>query len=320
MKKKNIIITTHRNPDADAFGSSLSLYIALQNICDNVSVILPTSYSSILSFFPRVSETICFPHNKKKSIQLINKADIIYLMDYNSPNQLREMASFIENSNAKKILIDHHRNPIISFDEDYSDVKACSASILSYSYIKNILKQPITKEIAYCIYAGIISDTGAFSNAAVTQNTHKVVSELMKTGIETTEIYEKLFSNFTLDRMKYFIECISENIEYFPKYKAMIMTVSRKIMEKYNYEIGYNEGFVNWGLRMKDCNISVFIGENNDGTSKLSFRSRKNIAINTFAQKYFNGGGHKNAAGGETKKSAIETKKELVELLCKIEQ
>ena len=321
IQGKNVVILSHRNPDADALGSSFALYHALKEN-NNVSVIVPTPYASFLDFIVGDEEIIIYTTHSEQAKKKIKASDILYFVDFSSYDQLGGVANLVKTVEKHIILIDHHKNPSVRCSESFSDDSACSAAILMYEYIKNTLNIIPSKFISECIYAGIISDTGSFAYPSVSQRTHRVVSELFEYGIEHSEVQNLLFNSYSKERLDYIAFCLGK-MEYLEEEKAVIIAISYEEMQEKKHQLGYNDSIVNFGLRLSEYEISIFIAENEDKSVKISFRSKKNIAINEFASEYFQGGGHKNAAGARTKLTLSQTVskiREHLKVFCKSEE
>jgi phosphoesterase RecJ-like protein len=121
---------------------------------------------------------------------------------------------------------------------------------------------------------------------------------LLAEGIDKDKVFNSVFNNFTADRMRLKGFALNERMVVLPEKHTAYISLSKKDLEKFNYQKGDSEGFVNMPLSIRGIDFSAFFVEK-DGFVKLSFRSKGSFAVNEFAAKYFAGGGHRNAAGGE---------------------
>ena len=297
-KSTNIVIVTHYNPDGDAMGSSLALYNFLIKLDKKVSVITPNEYPDFLHWLPGHKKVIPFNLNQKKATNLVLKSDLIFTLDFNNYSRLEGLGDVLAKSSAKKILIDHHQQPDDYADLMFHDVLACSTCELIYEFIVGIGgKKLIDKAIASCIYTGIMTDTGSFRFDSVTKNTHFILAELLATGLKPSDIHSAIYDTYSESRVKLLGYCLTEKMTVLPEYHAAYMALSEKELQQFNYQKGDTEGIVNYPFSIKGILLCAFFSEG-EGKIKISFRSKGNIDVNTFARKYFNGGGHINAAGG----------------------
>ena len=293
-KKRNIIITTHKTPDGDALGSSLALLHVLKTN-HNVNIIVPNDYPHYLKWMPGNDDVLIYEENEEQSDSLINQSDLIFCLDFNKLYRVDTMFNILNNNNSYKIMIDHHQDPDDFCDQVLSNSNIASTAELIYDFLKAI-DYNFNQEIATCLYAGIVTDTGSFKYSGVTSKTHEIVSYLMSFNINHTLIHNNLFDNQNKSRVDLLRICLN-NLELIEEKNTAIIFLKEKDLIEFNYQKGDTEGFVNFPLSLKNISVSIFLVEFKDGI-KLSFRSQSDFDVNVFAKKYFNGGGHKNAAGG----------------------
>jgi len=305
---KEIVITTHRGPDGDAMGSSLALYNLLISLNHKVTVITPNDYASFLNWMPGNNDVVEFESNEIKAIEITKNAELIFMLDFNDIKRIDKYAKYVDQSNAFKILIDHHQDPDLEIAElIFSDPLSSSTCQLLYEILDLMnFDTYITKEIAECLYVGIMTDTGSFKYNSTTAKTHNIVANLIDCGINSSNIHDLIYDNSSADRMKLLGYCINDKLLLYPKNNAAIISLTNTELKKYNFKKGDTEGIVNYALAIKDINIAVLVVERGD-VVKLSLRSKGSIKVNIIANKYFNGGGHTNAAGGISYISVNET-------------
>jgi bifunctional oligoribonuclease and PAP phosphatase NrnA len=312
---KNIVITTHYSPDGDAIGSSLGLYNFLIQANHQTIVITPNDYPKFIHWLPG-DETI-IDAEKKSSLaeEKIKNADIIFALDYNALKRTDKLEPFIRQSNAKKIMIDHHQQPEDFADFTFSFPNTCSTSQLIYEFIDALGDaSKVNQDVASCLYTGIMTDTGSFRFNSVAPLTHFITAKLLETGIKHDLIHGKVMDSNSFERMKLIGYALSQKMVYLKEYNAVYMSLEQKEMEQYNFQAGDTEGLVNYGLSIAGVKIAAFFAEKN-GDIKMSFRSKGDVDVNIFARQHFNGGGHQNAAGGITKKPLEATIKKFISLL-----
>ena len=294
MKEKNIIITTHKSPDGDALGSSLALYHSFKKN-HKVNVIVPNDYPVCLKWLPSDDEVLNYELDKKKSDKLIHDSDVIFYLDFNKIHRTLQMENSLSNSSAIKILIDHHEEPDIDCDFLLSNSNISSTAELVYNFILKIDKT-INRNIATCIYTGILTDTGSFKYPNVTSQTHAIISNLLSYKIDHSKIHQKLFDSQSKSRFK-LLNVFMSNLSFLNDDKIAFSFLYESDLKSCNFNKGDTEGFVNFPLSLSTVKFSAFFVQFEDGI-KLSFRSQGKLDVNRFAKKYFNGGGHKNASGG----------------------
>jgi len=313
-KAKNIVITGHQNPDADCVGSALGLYHFLKEIGSNVEVILPNRYPKSLTWMPSAKEVLIYEWQTDKAERLIREADLIFSVDYNDFSRTGKMCELLENASATKVIIDHHPQPETYYDISFSDISVSSASELVYAVI-SLLKEEIEIPFASseCLMTGIITDTGCFAYNSSNPDTYQIVSKLLEVGVDKDRIKSNVFDNFSIDRTRLMGFILSEKMKVYPEYRTAVIPLTSQEKELFNYEIGDSEGFVNLPLSIENIIFSVFLMEH-EGMVKMSFRSKGSFDVNKLARAHFNGGGHRNAAGGKDMLNDMET------ILMKIEQ
>ena len=283
---KKIVITTHRGPDGDAMGSSLGLMHLLKQFRHNVHVITPNSYADFLHWMPGNEDVIVFEDNEEEAKQITENADLIFLLDFSHISRIADFADTVSNSNATKILIDHHQDPDMEIaDIIFSDTTACSTAQLLYEVIDAMdLTNHINKEIAECLYVGIMTDTGSFKYSSTTAKTHHIIAELIATGAENAKIHDLIYDNSSANRMKLLGYCLNKKLLLYPENNSAVISLTAEELEQFNFKKGDTEGMVNYALAIKGIIFAVFIAER-DGVVKLSLRSKGNFKVNVIADK-----------------------------------
>lgn len=314
-----ITIIPHMNPDGDAIGSSLAMFLYLKKLKQNVQLIVPTDYSEFLKWLPGSKEVIILSKKNEKFInKWIKSSDYIFLLDFNNPSRVSPLDLILNISKGIKIMIDHHIDPPAYFDFMFFDPLAPSTTILIFKFIENMGHiNYIDEKIATCLYTGTITDTGFFRYSSVTPETHIIVSKLLAKGINISNINKYLFAIHTKNRMGLLGKAL-QGLKILPDYRTAYMIISSKDIIYYKCCYNDTEGFVNYGLKIKDIVLSViFIEEIDSNMTKISFRSRGEFDVNILAKEYFQGGGHKNASGGKTQKNLLDIEKYFLEILSK---
>ena len=306
-KKKDIVIIPHKNPDGDAIGASTGLKNYFDNFNHNVEIISPNKFPDFLRWMDPDNQIKIFSEDENCVKKIIN-ADIIFTLDFNNLVRISSMKEQVEKSNAIIIMIDHHENPSNYADFMYSVPEMSSTCEMIYHFIDKLGdKDKIDKNIAKSLYAGIMTDTGSFKFPSTTHVTHKVVSNLLKTGISHFEIHNQIYDNNKPERIQLLSFALSQ-IKIIEDLNTCYISLSQKNLDKFNYEKGDTEGIVNYGLSIKNIKFAVIFMENsNEKVIRISLRSRGNFNVNEFSKNIFGGGGHKNAAGAISKKTLSKT-------------
>ena len=294
--KQNVVITTHVNPDGDAIGSSVALLNFLIKMGHGVSVIVPNDYPDFLKWMKNDELIINYSNSKNESQEKIKNASLIFCLDFNNLNRINEIGDYISESKAKKVLIDHHLDPSDFYDFKIHDIKASATAELVYNFLIKLDSNAVDKDISEALYTGILTDTGSFK-FSMSPKVHKIVSDLMIRGVDIGFINNKIYDSNSLDKLKLIGYALSEKLEVISNGNAAYIVLSRKDLKDHNFKKGDTEGLVNYALSISNVNMAVLIIETKERI-KFSFRSIGQFSVNEFAKKYFNGGGHKNAAGG----------------------
>lgn len=299
---RNLVITTHQKPDADAMGSSLGLYLFLKKFGHTITVISPTNWASFLSWMPESKKVLDYEIHTLKANEAIDAADWIFCLDFNTLSRTKRMEVKLLAAKAEKILIDHHREPQEDvFTYGVSDTFKSSTAEMIYDFIINSgHDEKIDELIASCLYAGVMTDTGSFRFPSTTSSVHKMVAHLKEKGLNHSIVHEDLFDNFLENRFRFIGHVLLNRMEVFYEYNTALIVIPQADLIKFDVKTGDTEGLVNYPLSIKGIKLAAVIIDRGE-ERKSSFRSKGDFDVNTFARTYFNGGGHFNAAGGFNK-------------------
>ncbi len=299
-KAQKIVIVTHLSPDGDAMGSSLGLYHYLLSMDKEVRVVVPNAFPYFLKWMDGSKDVVVNTYIPTVAEALIRSADLIFCLDFNTLKRIGILGDLVEQSNAKKIIIDHHLDPDESFDVIISYPKISSTCEIVFRFMLQMdgsLKN-ISPVIAESIYTGMMTDTGGFTYNSNDPEIFEIISMLLKKGIDRDLIYRNVFNNYSDQRFRLLGYTLSQRMKIYPEHKASLIYLTKEDQQQFTLTKGDTEGFVNYPLSIKDILFSVFIREDGDLT-KISLRSQGDFPCNKFAADYFNGGGHLNASGGE---------------------
>ncbi|HEY0741286.1 MAG TPA: bifunctional oligoribonuclease/PAP phosphatase NrnA [Chryseosolibacter sp.] len=313
---RKVVILTHFKPDADALGSSLGLSGFLKKKGHEVKVITPSDYPDFLTWMPGNNDVLIFHKEKPKAAEdFIAQADVIFCLDFSNLQRINELGMMVEKSPAKKVLIDHHLEPEKFADFEQWDQTAASTAELVYRLITELGEENLVDEnIANCLYAGLMTDTGGFRHPNTTIDVFNTAAALVRHGADPAKVSKQIYDTNTLERLRLMGYVLSEKLQVLPQYRTAYITLSAEDLKKFSSQTGDTEGLVNYGLSIKGVRLSVLISDRKENI-KLSFRSLGDFSVNEFARKHFEGGGHKNAAGGQTNTTLEETLKKFLDLL-----
>lgn len=311
-----IIITTHHKPDADALGSSLGLYNFLKEIGVASTVIAPTDYGDFLNWMPGEKTVINFEREEARATQLVQEADFVFCLDFNALKRINKLGDIVRESKSKKVMIDHHLEPEGFADYALWTTEVSSTCELIYHFIELLGEtDKVTKDIASCLYAGIMTDTGGFRHSSTYPSTHRATAALIEKGAEPNKIVEAIYDNYSESRMRFIGYCLNDKMQILREYNTALICVTAEELKRFNVITGDSEGLVNYGLSIKGIKLSVIIIDRTVAR-KMSFRAKGNFPANEFARKHFNGGGHFSAAGGESLESIEATEIKFKQVLA----
>ena len=304
-KSNQVLITTHKSPDGDAVGSSVACYEFLKACGKNPLVLFPDSPPDNLMPFLTGADYLFYKDDFDCSIY-----DLVFCLDFNHAYRVGDQMSIIFNDlNCPKIMIDHHPNPSSFCDLTISRPDNCSTAQMFYELIEESkMLSKLTIKACESIYLGIMTDTGSFRYPSVTAKTHEVLSNVISKGVIPHQIHEKIFDQNSSDQLKLRGFAVSDKMHLIEGSPIGIMELSQDELKRFHHKKGDTEGLVNVILSIKGVSIAIFMMENEEGNIKMSFRSKGPYYVNEFAQRYFNGGGHKYAAGGISESSLSKTR------------
>lgn len=305
---EKIVITAHRSPDGDAMGSSVAMYHYIKALGKKPVICHPDPSPDFLDWITKGVEIYNFEDHEQTVKELMANAELIFCLDYNAEDRLGHgMSPLLTTSKAKKVMIDHHPNPDNFTDYPISETHLCSTCQIVYELISQGGDlDRINVKCGEAIYLGIMTDTGSFRYPSVDARTHEIVANLIQLGVDHTSVHERTFDDVGVDRLRLRGYAISEKLEIITQYGVAFISLTGDELERFHYRKGDTEGLVNIALSVSGIKVAAFFSQK-DGEIKISFRSKGTIAVNMLASEHFDGGGHKNAAGGMSHMSMDET-------------
>ncbi|MGQ9846642.1 MAG: DHH family phosphoesterase [Bacteroidales bacterium] len=305
-KASSILIIGHENPDGDSVGSVLGLYHVLSQQAKHVVPIFPNEAPEFLKWLPGYDTTLHYNKDTEAIKDVFSRADLIFCIDFNERKRVGRMQDLLLTSKAVKILIDHHPYPEAFFDIIISEQEVSSTAELLYTVIKACgWEKFLTLAASECLFTGIMSDTVSFTVNASRAKTFEVVASLLSVGVDKDLVYRRVFNSFTQQRMRMLGYALYKKMKILHEYATGYIYLTKDELKEFNFQRGDTEGFVNYPLSIKGIRFAALFLER-DGYIKISFRSVGSIPANEIMAKHFNGGGHKNAAGGEERKLSLD--------------
>lgn len=314
---RKFVVLAHKNPDGDAVGSTLAMCHFLLSMGKEAVVVLPNVFPAFLSWVPGADSVLFYDKEKERCDTAIAEADVLFCLDFNVLSRTGDVYGSLLSSSAKKVLVDHHPQPSDEFDILISHPEACSTCELVFRVITALGgTAALNFEMAQCIYTGMMTDTGAFAYASTRKDVYLIIAELLDKGIDKDWIYRKVFYTSSVTRMRLWGYAMYDKLKVYNKYNAALITLSHSELMRFYASKGDTEGLVNQPLQVKGVRFSCFLREESPGKINVSLRSVDDFPCNSVAAEFFNGGGHKNASGGEvygTMEMAVERFKQALQ-------
>ncbi|MCY7349228.1 MAG: bifunctional oligoribonuclease/PAP phosphatase NrnA [Cytophagaceae bacterium] len=299
---RRVVITTHHKPDADALGSSLGWAGYLRKKGHSVTVVTPSDYPKFLAWMPGNGEVLEFnARNRARAEALVANAEVIFCLDFNALSRIHDLAASVRESKAKKVMIDHHLQPEDFADLVFSDPAAAATAQLVYQLIVDLGdKALLDVPIGECLYAGVMTDTGSFRHPTTNSQVHRMAAELIELGVDTNRIHRLIFDNVSAERLRFLGYVLSKKLVVLPDYRTAYIALTGEELRRFRSQTGDTEGLVNYALSLENVVMAALIIDRSPEAIKLSLRSVGSFPVNELTRKHFEGGGHRNAAGGKT--------------------
>lgn len=298
---QNVVITMHQKPDGDAMGSALGMYHLLVQLGHKVTVVSPTNWAGFLKWMPACSQVIDFDMYRDKAMAIVAEADVIFCLDFNVMHRTKHFEPVLLGSNAIKVLIDHHELPEESqFTYGISNpYKSSTCEMVYDSIIEAGYTANINLDVAACLYTGVMTDTGSFRFPSTTASVHKMVAHFKELGLNHTIIHEQVYDSFLENRLRFIGNALLNHLDVLYEYNTAVMAIPKADLKAFDIKTGDTEGLVNYLLSLEGIRFGALLIDREE-ERRWSFRSKGDFDVNQFARLHFEGGGHKNAAGGRS--------------------
>ncbi len=304
----NIVLITHLNPDGDAIGATTALGLFLEGLGKSISMITPNKFPAFLSWMPASERIINAEKKKVQAIEVLEKADCVICLDFSARHRAGKFSEQLEKYKGPVVLIDHHLEPEEGFDIYFHRTSASSASEIVYDIIQQLDPDlsSLDKDIASSLYVGIMTDTGSFNFSSNDPDLYPKVGALVKAGADPELIHTLVYSTNSENRTRLLGYSLYKRMVVLKEHKTAYIYLTHQDLKRFYFKVGDTEGLVNYTLSMKGINLGVLFTER-VGHVKISLRSKGDFSVNEFARNHFTGGGHKNAAGAESKMELYDT-------------
>lgn len=298
---QRIVLIPHRNPDGDAIGACLGFGGYLEQRGHSVQILSPNEFPDFLKWMQGAEKVTFYESNVEAGDAVLKWATLIFTLDFNALNRTGIMEKSLSRVSSPLVLIDHHPEPDVYASLIYSDTGSSSTCELIFNTIEGLGDIGILGAgSASCLYAGIMTDTGSFKYPSTSPRTLRVAADLMELGADHSKIHTQVYDANRPQRLQLLGQAL-KNLKILPEHKTAYITLSQEELDAFQFQKGDTEGFVNYGLSIRDVIFAViFIENRHEGIVKISLRSRGAFDVNAFARNHFHGGGHRNAAGGKS--------------------
>lgn len=303
---KDIVITTHRNPDGDAIGASLGTYHFLNKLGHAVRIVSPSEYPDGFGWMKDIEKIVIYDTEPEEAQAVIQRADIIFCLDFNALDRIDKVGDLVEKAKAVKVMVDHHLYPEPFPDFILSDTTASSTCELVFDLINGLgWKEHMDHLIGECLFTGILTDTGSFKYST-SAKLYRIVAELIEFGVDDYKLQDLIFNSMSEKHLRLLGHCLHNRMEILDEYQTGIITLTKEDYANFDIQRGDTEGIVNFLLKIKNVKVAAFITEQ-PTIVKISLRSKGDFSVQEIAKRHFKGGGHKNASGGYSFQSLSTT-------------
>jgi phosphoesterase RecJ-like protein len=320
LTPKRFALACHVNPDGDAIGSMLAMGEFLRMKGHEVKMVCPNAFPEFLAWMPGAADILVYEKDAEPCKTAFAEAEAVIMLDFNNLSRSAVLHNEIGKTRCPRILVDHHIDPDLDHITCYySETNVSSASEIAMEIILHYGEQYLTEGVATNLMVGIMTDTGCFSHSIYHPRTYELVGKLVDKAMPYKYIHEMVYDSFSEGRLRLLGYALYQKMEVLEDYAVAIISLSKKEMNRFNFQPGDTEGVVNFPLSMKKIKMAVLLTERDDQI-RLSFRSKGTFSVNDLANKHFKGGGHTNAAGGTSTVSLRATVKHLKTILPEYEE
>jgi len=297
----NIVICSHKSPDGDAVGASLAWAEYLRQQGKEPVIVLPDAYPDFLQWMPGADKIVRYDKKKDEVQKLFDNADLVCCLDFNASSRTESLQEVLDGCKARKLLIDHHLDPTVNAVLSISRPDMSSTCELVFDIVTQLGGyEAMTRESAICIYCGMMTDTGGFTYNSTRPEIFFIISQLLAKGINKDRIYNKVYHTCSTSCLRMRSYIIYRKMSVVEELHAAYFTITKAEMQRFRFVKGDAEGLVNEPLRIKGMKLSISLREDTERPNLVlvSLRSSCGFHCEPMARRFFNGGGHEDAAGG----------------------
>ena len=305
----NIIITCHKSPDGDAIGASLAWADYLRMKGKQPLIVVPDAFPDFLRWMPGVERIVRYDKHPDEVKTAFDKANVVFCLDYNSTTRVADLQPVLEQTRARRVLIDHHQNPDIDTALSISHPELCATCELLLRIIWQMGDFPvISQHCAVSLYTGMMTDTGGFTYNSTRSEIYFMISQLLTKKVNKDKIFRHVYNVYSDWCIRFRGYVLYQKMNVLADAHAAYFTITKSEMKRFHFIKGDAEGLVNEPLRIKGMRLSISLREDTERDNKIwvSLRSVDHYYCSYLAEKYFHGGGHANAAGGSLECSIDE--------------
>ena len=292
-ENEKIFISTHINPDGDSLGSAFAMYHYLKKLGKDCRIINHSEVPLVYSF---LNEKEIFNEISDENIAFIKNADLGIILDIGDFYRLGEVANTIESTTVETINIDHH--PLTEndfFTHNFINLDASSVGEILYSYFSSLGSDIIDKEMMLGIYSAVLTDTGSFRFSNTNQLSHEIAVDAIKMGINISEIYQNIYENSSVSRIK-LLGNVIQKLNFDCNGELLWFSLNNDMVKEVDGTNQDFDGFTDFFRGIQGVEIALMLYDLK-GKVRLSFRSKGKYKVNDVAKK-MGGGGHPFASAG----------------------
>lgn len=304
----SILLTTHKQCDGDGLGAQLGIFHALKSIGKKVRVLNVDSTPAKYRFLKPDDHIQYFDGH----FDPIESTDLALVFDTNDKRLLAPLYVELEKHCKNILFIDHH--PVLKAGPEPTpgsliNIKAASTGEMAFDIVKS-LGIGLNRDIARALYTSIAFDTQIFRYMRDSYRSHEIAAELLKFESEPSLIHRQMFGNYTAKKLKYLSKVLSE-MEFFFDDRLVFLQIKANELKANGLDPEDTRDLVDMMMNIETIEVGALVRENDDGSFKVSLRSKGPIEVNSLAES-FDGGGHVFSAGASIRSTAPELKTKII--------
>lgn len=285
-ERDDFLLLTHVQPDGDAYGSTLGLAHLLDALGKRYTIVNEDRVLEKFNFLPMSDR---FQLDAEISRTFAN----VIVLDCGDIHRLGESGALLTDD-AAILNIDHHKTNDFFGQANLIDLDAAATSQIIYN-LARYMRIEIGKDMAVCLYTGILTDTGGFRYSNTTVEVHQIAAELLAVGVNSFEISDRVLESLTWSQVQLIREALG-TLRRDESGQIAWMVVQRQLLYRLGASDEEVEGLVSYARNVQGVEVGLLFREKEDGSIKVSLRSKYRVDVGEIALS-FGGGGHARAAG-----------------------